>query len=438
MNKQNIKSHILIKNNNLFKKMMNLTGIYNPEVHKQGDTQSTVLKTALKKGFCSIHHDVRIDFMGFNKPCKRCEEEYQMDLNRKKAENDLAIREFEIKMNLLDNNLNNLNNLNNVNNDSTIDENSEMNILKNEFNELKNSLKNDIENMKNKINEIKNDIRSEVIFHENNIVRRINNNFIENINLFKNETNNENQQIFEALIDKIEKLESENNDLKLKIDEIKNLNKNENDDDKTLLINETYKKIRQIEFMVNRLNKFYPLVHVGVTPNNLWKLGYVSIPQSNQEHDYFFKNKLPSIGWLYFRDYNHHVQIKSNKLKNYTGYCHEFKNLLYFDKKIMNMFSNFYRNTVFNEIFDYDDEKVNIMQNDEIRLKCEKKNMFYQIFYGHSFGCFKCDDFEDLSGGLNTKYHEIKVLEYIHFKMTNLRDYFYEIMIDKEPTFELE
>ncbi len=247
---------------------MNFTGVYNPEVHKQGDTENTVLKTVVKKGFCSTHHDVRIDFMGFNKPCKRCEEEHKMELDRKKAENDLMIREFEIKRNLLDTNLNHTNI-----EDKNI-ENNEFNDLKTEFNQLKLFLREDIDLMKNKINDIKNDIRNDVIFHENNIVRRINNDFIENINLFKNETNNENQQIFEALINKIEKLESENNELKIKIDEMNNTNRI---DDKTILINETYKKIRQIEFMVNRLNKFYPLVHVGVTPDNSWKLGYVSI-----------------------------------------------------------------------------------------------------------------------------------------------------------------
>ncbi len=83
--------------------MMNLTGIYNPEVHKQGDTQSTVLKTAVKKGFCTTHNDIRIDFMGFNKPCYRCEEEHQLDLSIKKAQNQLVIRELEIKKNHLDN-----------------------------------------------------------------------------------------------------------------------------------------------------------------------------------------------------------------------------------------------------------------------------------------------------------------------------------------------
>ena len=308
------------------KRMMNFTGVYNPEVHRQGDTENTVLKTVVKKGFCSTHHDVRIDFMGFNKPCKRCEEEHKMELDRKKAENELVIREIEIKRNLLD-----VNNQNNSNNEVIIDENSEMNLLKNEFNELKYNLRIEIDNMKTKIMEIKNDIRNDVIFHENNIVRRINNDFVESIQSFKNETNNENQLIFEALINKIEKLENENNELKIKIDEMNNTNKI---DDKTLLTNETYTKIRQIEFMVNRLNKFYPLVHVGPMPGDQMKLGYVESPNPNQI-DYYIRNKLPKIGWLYYRQYYHTIQSKMDKLKYYLAYSsgNKIKTLCFFDKK---------------------------------------------------------------------------------------------------------
>ena len=103
----------------------------------------------------------------------------------------------------------------------------------------------------------------------------------------------------------------------------------------------------------------------------------------------------------------------------------------------MNLFSKYFKDTIFNETFEYDDEinREQMIQNDEIRTKIEKKDSFYKHVVGGYHG--ECNDFTDLSGGLNTNYHEIKVLEYIHFKMSNLRDYFYEIMIDKEPTFEL-
>lgn len=194
--------------------MMNLTGIYNPEVHKQGDTHSTVLKTAVKKGFCTTHNDIRIDFFGFNKPCYRCEEEHKLELNIKKAHNELFIKEIEIKKNNLDTNLisyidsdldeikidtSELTNNERIEKDICIIKKSNAEILEQIY-KFSNKLK-ELENIQN-LSESTNLSNYKIISETNLELKSIKQNIIKQ--------NEEFSSIFGILVEKIEKLEQEN------------------------------------------------------------------------------------------------------------------------------------------------------------------------------------------------------------------------------------
>ena len=62
-------------------------------------------------------------------------------------------------------------------------------------------------------------------------------------------------------------------------------------------------------------------------------------------------------------------------------------------------------------------------------------NTFY---VGHIYSSINkdCDDFIDDSGGLITRDFEIRVLTYIHYKISNIFDYYKECLKIKEPEFD--
>jgi hypothetical protein len=66
--------------------MLNIGLKYHGENHYAEDTKHSVNKEVIKKGFCSKHNDIKINILGglFNRECKRCSHEYELNIEKRK------------------------------------------------------------------------------------------------------------------------------------------------------------------------------------------------------------------------------------------------------------------------------------------------------------------------------------------------------------------
>ncbi len=470
--------------------MMNLTGIYNPEVHKQGDTQSTVSKTAAKRGFCSVHNDVQIYFIiGGNKPCYRCEEEHQIELNRKKAENELAIRELEIRKNTLELNIENsdLSSREPILSIEKID-NSDIlsNYVSKQYFDENNSIMNvEFENIKTKIQELKDnqsniidkeEVKESFIFLNEEIesfkiqLSQLNKiNFYEELSSLKNEivclknkNNNSLEKVnqfeqFEQLNEKINLLENENILLREQINQLKILS-NPIENDKNILLESINKKIRLIEFIVERLDRLYPLELVeyeveieereknskGLRKNLLKKKNSNDKPIETSSSDFkkIFENENFGKIIIFSNDSDFtKSQIQQIIKHGWIVYRHKYANCHYtiFKGYLIKYFNDYFPNGIIsknaNTSFRFD-ENPNFILNTFSKIAnqniCHGTNIFNTTYV--SFEKNKFDDDNNLPGLL---FFELNILTEIHFVVNNIFKLYLTYIKIKEPGFEI-
>ncbi len=234
------------------------------------------------------------------------------------------------------------------------------------------------------------------------------------------------------------------NDFETKFQELKSENeylRNELNKEKNIIIEKTLSNIRNIEKIVHYLNKYHPFEHI---PENVpLKIGQIRHPRNKDEEilQYYGWLMAPflynNMGCFPKRFPNTLCSVRDNSLFCFNFYC-------------INVFNDYYINSIFGEVFSIKFVDINL---NNIGLIDYKNNLLLKKFFGDSIHYYhnpeKCklnnntinyfpkynrmniDNFDTLI------MSEMNILHYIFNKINIYLEYFTCVIQEKEPTFEI-
>jgi hypothetical protein len=188
--------------------------------------------------------------------------------------------------------------------------------------------------------------------------------------------------------------------------------------DKDVLIQNIEKKLSGIEFIVKRLDTYYPLEQ---NPRRI-----------HNEAGYYMQLSYDmgcTPSWIMYRN-----NLKLNKIDG----PHQYDSKYSISTDAIPYFIEYFGESMIGKILDNYDKKWNLKDINYIAMLVLKNANLGAKFLGIglAYNGWDCNDFKDDSEGLITHDFEIRVLTYIHYKISNLYEYYQECMKYKEPTFD--
>ncbi len=273
----------------------------------------------------------------------------------------------------------------------------------------------------------------------NNIFKKFNN---------PNTSSQDNEQCVQN--DEMNELKSQiialRNDFETKFQELKSENeylRSELNKEKNLIIQKTTLNIRKIEKIINHLNKYYPFE--CLPENAQLKMGQIRYPRNKDEEI------LKDYGWLMAPFlYGHSVLPSRFPNINIEG---KFTGAIGFNLFCINIFNEYYSNSIFGDIFSKKFFITNDKNSNEYKYNILLKKFFgdciHMFYYSNriEYGGFN-DNTINYLGNSNISFHtiddfdtlimsEMNMLHYIFNKINVYLEYFTCVIKEKEPTFEI-